>query len=291
MTEDVKSEERFVLTNENRAEFMAAKLNLTIEPEVLAESAEAEPELEPAAEDKDAPENDTKSDKPNKLEKRFSEMTRKQKDAEDRASREADRADALERKLKALEAPQVQKADDDLVPPNRDNYSDPFKYAEDLAKFSAKNAVREHKALQEFEKAQEARLKVINAWDKQLENAKVEMPDFEELLLSTDAEISNSVRDMIIESDIGAKILYHLAENPELSEKLNSMSESKAAKEIGRLEAKLETVVAKKEPVANVSKAPQPITPVKGGSRTDVIDDENLSFKQHVELRRAGKLK
>ncbi len=116
------------------------------------------------------------------------------------------------------------------------------------------------------------------------------MPDFEELLLSTDAEISNSVRDMIIESDVGGRIHYHLAENPELAARLNSLSESKAAKEIGRLEATLETVV-KKEPVANVSKAPQPITPVKGGSRTDVIDDDNLSFKQHVELRRAGKLK
>jgi len=40
--------------------------------------------------------------------------------------------------------------------------------------------------------------------------------------------VSNEVRDAIFESEVGPRILYHLAENPEIAEQLQGMTLTKA---------------------------------------------------------------
>jgi hypothetical protein len=58
--------------------------------------------------------------------------------------------------------------------------------------------------------------KLIDAWGQRVKAAKAEMPDFDDMISSTDVTVSNEVRDAIFESDVGPRILYHLAENPDL---------------------------------------------------------------------------
>jgi len=297
MSEEVTS--RVTVTSENRAEFMAEKLDLSTEPEVLAAEAELEPE---STEDKPEPENDTsdKESKPNKLEKRFSEITQKQREAESKAQREADRADRAERELQELRSksqPQDEiKEPDDLVEPDRSKYTDAFEYAKDLANFAAKNAIKQRDIQDRQAKANEQRQVVVTNWQKQLEVARTEIPDFDEVLASTTAGVPDAVRDAIIELDVGAKVLYHLAENPEVADKLAAMPEAKAMLELGKLAAKFETPSeSKAEPVAKVSKAPPPITPVKAATVTDSYFDSKGEFTgtpaQYRELRKAGKIR
>ena len=106
--------------------------------------------------------------------------------------------------------------------------------------------------------------------------------------------VSDQVRDAIIESDVGPKILYHLAENPEIAEALSKKSVTAALREIGRLEARFDV----KEPSKTVQKtrAPAPIQPLRASSSaSDVGVGSDGEFhgtaSQWREARRAGKIR
>lgn len=283
------------VTSENRAEFMAEKLGLSNEPEVLAtENVELEPE---AKETEPTPEDDTSDvkSKPNKLEKRFSEITQKARDAEEKANREAEARVKAEKELQELRSklqPPVE--DEELKEPNREDYTDAFEYAKDLADYAAKNAIKQRDLEEQQKRANAEREVVITNWQKQLEAARAELPDFDDMLASTDAVVPDHIRDAIIESDVGAKVLYHLADNPDIAAKLTEMSPAKAYVELGKLIATFGTK-PQVEQVAKVSKAPQPITPVKGASATDSYFDSKGEFTgtpaQYRELRKAGKIR
>ena len=134
-----------VVTNDNSADFYAGKLGLATEESPTAATVEETP-VEPAAEvsqSEPAPteENATVTEEPKsnpKLEKRFSELTKARKAAEENAAREREARESLEVRLAALEgqqpAPQTQTAN---TKPQPDDFPDAFKYAEALAEWSA----------------------------------------------------------------------------------------------------------------------------------------------------------
>lgn len=290
-----------IVTSENLAEFNAARL-AKIQPATEAPKVEeAKPEgSEPEA--KKEPESEKPVEKkPNpKLEKRFSELTAKRDAAQEEAKRERERAEALEARLKALEekatTPQA-KAPEGR--PNKADYKDAFEYAEALAEWKAKEVLKER----ETESARQAELskqeQANKVWSDRLAATKAELPDFEEMVSSSDISVSAAVREAIVDSEVGPRILYHLAEHPELAEKLNGLSPYAAVREIGKLEELLSKKPEKKEePEKKVAKsnAPEPIVPLKGGNAVpDTLVDGNGvfkgSFSDYKRLRAAGKIK
>jgi len=114
---------------------------------------------------------------------------------------------------------------------------------------------------------------------------------------SSDVQVSDQVRDAILDSDVGPKILYHLAEHTDLATKLAGMSTASALREIGKLEARFEAK-AETKPLSTVgrSKAPSPINPIRGGGTgTDVKIDSNGEFHGDYQswrtARMAGKIR
>jgi hypothetical protein len=152
---------------------------------------------------------------------------------------------------------------------------------------------------QEEARAKEAaeRQKIIDQWAQKVEKAKAEMPDFDDMVASSDVVVNDDIRDAILESDVGPQVLYHLAENQDYAKKIASMSPKAALREIGKLEARFEkTEVPEAKPPVVKSKAPAPINPIRGGSnKPDVPLDSNGVFygtaAQWKELRRAGKIR
>jgi glucose-6-phosphate isomerase len=63
-------------------------------------------------------------------------------------------------------------------------------------------------------KADETRQQVITAWADRVAKAKAEMPDFDDMVTSSEVQVTDAVRDAILESEVGPRILYHLAEDP-----------------------------------------------------------------------------
>ena len=277
-----------VVTSENLADFHAEKLGLASEEApVAAETVEETPESEPAVEaqaesEPTAEEEAEVTDKPKqnpKLEKRFSELTKRAKQAE--AEKQA-----LEARLQELEskvAPQpVQEPDVLGEKPQASQFQDAFEYAEALAEWSAEKALIERDKQEQQRKVEMERQEVIKSWTSKLEKAKAELPDFDEMVASSQVQVRDEVRDAILESDVGPQILYQLASDDELAQRISTMPVHKALKELGKLEVQFERKEApaevKSEPVAR-SKAPAPIKPLTAGKGTsDVLVDTNGQF-------------
>ena len=291
-----------VLTSENAAEFYANRLGLAESPadtEAVEEDS-AEPEVqeeqsEPKEAEKEANQEGERKQNP-KLEKRFSEITKQREEARQEAQRERQARLDLEQRLAALEQNrQPQQAVEIDQEPQPSQFSDAFEYAKALAEYSTEKALAERDRQVAQAKEQEAQQKIIQSWAQKVQAAKAEMPDFDDMVASSDVVVNNAVRDAILESDVGPKILYHLAENNDLARKIAGLSPNAALREIGKLEARFEAKPEQTAPVVR-SKAPAPIQPIRGGQgKADIPISPNGEFHGSYQAwkaaRKSGKIR
>ena len=288
------------VTSDNLQEFQLKRMGLaqpepTLEPVEVKEESDAVKADEENTQDEEVHETEKKGNP--KLQKRFSELTKQREDARQEAAKERERAAALEARLQALEKPK-EKVQEVFEKPVASQFTDAFEYAEKLAEWSAQNALNQRDKI-EAEKAAKAEAdKVLNTWNQRIADTKKEMADFDDVISASDVKVSDQVRDAILDSDVGPKILYHLANNPKDADKLASMSVLGALREIGRLEERLTKPAVKEEPEpekVQVSKAPAPITPLKNASvPMDKISSDGEFSGTPAEwraLRKAGKIK
>jgi len=274
-----------IVTSENLAEFAAQKLGLVETPanEAVnedADSAVTEPDAEADqsgqdGEGKDATATDeAKEKKPNsKLERRFSEITKQREQARQEAQREREQREALEIRLKELEAkvnpPAAQPEDELGEEPKPEMFNDMFEYARALAEYTADKKLMERDKEEQARQAKAEQEAKFQAWADRVNAAKNELPDFDDMVQSSDVRVSDPVRDAIIESEHGPKILYWLAENTDFAKKLADMSVVSAVREIGKIEARFEKAKdPEPKPVVGKSKAPAPINPLRGAVNT-----------------------
>jgi hypothetical protein len=282
-----------VVTSENLAEFNAKKMGLAdrapAEAAPVAEPTEQQSQSEPVAENEAA----TEEKKNPKLEKRFSEITKQREAAREEARKEREARESLEVRLRELETKVQPTQKVEAEEPKPEQFSDMYEYAKALTDYRVEQRLQEEKVRESQAKAETERQKVINTWADRVKSAKAEMPDFEDMVGSADVVVSNEVRDAIFESEVGPRILYHLAENPEIAEKLQSLTVTGALRAIGKLEAQFEKIEAK--PVAK-SKAPAPINPIKSaanGRDVNLTTDGQFhgSYQAWKAARLAGRIR
>jgi hypothetical protein len=304
-----------LVTSENLAEFTAQKLGLVdAEPadeaaNEDANSAVAEPDAQDdqSGQDKEGKDatatEEPKEKKPNpKLERRFSEITKQREAAREEARREREAREALETRLKELEAkvnPPAEQPDDELgEEPKPEQFSDMYEYAKALAEYTADRKLMERDKEDKARKAAAEQEQKFKAWADRVNAAKNELPDFDDMVQSSDVRVSDPIRDAIIESEHGPKILYYLAENSEFAKKLGDMSVVSAVREIGKIEARFDKGDAKPDVKAVVgkSKAPAPITPLRGAVNTvdaglDADGNFHGTYQQWKAARAAKKIR
>ena len=308
-----------VVTSANAEEFYANKLGLAEQAPIEAEAEapkeeatttepteEAEVQSESETTETETETKATEEKKPNpKLEKRFSELTKQREEARKEAAKERDAREALEKRISELEGRAEPKPVEENVKPSPSQFNDAFEYAEALAEWSAEQAILNREKAEAERKDQENRQKMADSWKQREAAIKADLPDYDDMIASAaDVTVSDVIRDAIIESDVGPRILYHLAENPELVETLNSSTPIKALREIGKLEAKFEANDTKQEakteaetkPSIARSKAPAPISPIKTSSAVadvGVSSDGEFhgTYQQWRESRKAGKIR
>ena len=294
-----------VVTSENLADFNADKLGLASESSPTAAEVDENPsepaaqdgQSEPRLADDEATGTEEKKQNP-KLEKRFSELTKARKEAEAQAAEERTKREGLEARLAALESVKAPtQAPESNQKPTPDNFKDAFEYAEALADWSAEQALVRREQEVKQKEVEAKREKVISTWQQKLEATKAELPDYEDMVASSTVTVNDTVRDAILESEVGPRILYELASDDEMAEKLSTMTTSSALKLIGKLEAQFEKTEApakaERKSVAAKSNAPEPIRPLRstGGVADVAIDGEKLSFQQWKAGRLAGKIR
>jgi uncharacterized FlaG/YvyC family protein len=288
-----------VLTSENSAEFYANKLNLAERDDDVAVEDSPEPSEESEQSESVAEQSKTTEERKQnpKLEKRFSELTKQREQAKAEAQAERQQRETLEARLRVLEqqalpAPQAKNIDDE---PQPGQFTDAFEYAKALAQYSTETALKERDQQEANRKANDEMQKTLQSWNTKLEKAKADIPDYDDIVSTANVTVSDDIKFSILESDVGPRILYHLAEDLEFAKKLATMPTRKALIEIGKLEKLYEKNDAKQETVVK-SKAPAPIKPLRAGNgQADIPINSSGEFhgtyQAWKEARRAGKIR
>jgi hypothetical protein len=289
-----------VVTSENLAEFNAKRMGLADStPSEAAPSAEPQEvdngQSEPVEASEEATTTEDRKRNP-KLEIRFEKITKQREEARAEAQREREARESLEAKVRELESRSQPQKVEAAEEPRPEQFTDMYEYAKALTDYKVDQRLSEEKQKEALAKVEAQRQQVINTWAKRVESAKAEMPDFEAMVGSADVVVSNEVRDAIFESDVGPQVLYHLAENPEIAEKLQGMTVTSALRTIGRLEAQFAKAETQTKPVVGKSKAPAPINPIRSaanGRDVNLTSDGNFhgSYQAWKAARLAGRIR
>lgn len=249
-------------------------------------AAQAEKQDEPAA-STDGSDTAAKPDKakpPKGVQKRIDELTREKREAERKASEEAQKRADLERQIAERQRAELQSVQTDDRP-ERSDYEDPDAYTVALSEWTARKAVQEDR-IQRAQAEQQARVQqgyrsVIDRWQSGIEKALEKHPDFREVTEAENLPIAEHLKFALLSHDNGHEIAYYLGTHPDEAARLSSLSPLQSALAVGALGAKLAD-----EAKPQVSRAPRPATPIAARSNA-VKTPESESMEEYAARRTA----
>lgn len=225
--------------------------------------------------DKESELTDSKS-----VQKRIGKLTKKMRTAERERDFERERIAALEKQLEEAKIPANDK-------PDKTDFEDEDDFIEALTEWKVDEKLKTSQKKAPVKTKEEVEQQVMyEELADVTKNGEAKYDDFRELTTSRDLNISLPVVKLALDTDTPEDILYYLASNPEESDKISKLSQIKAAKEIGKLEVKLEVEEeeGKKLPKKKQSKAPAPIKPVTANGVTEK-DPNKMSVAEYRAYR------
>ena len=293
--------EATVVTSENFAEFAAKRMGLTNPetppeaPKVAPEAPKADPAPDAPTETPEAkeppqeppkPEESEEDKRKRKASERFQELANDNRTLRERTMAMEQEMDALKAKLTPPEAPITEK-------PDPTKYQDIEAYTSDVAKWARQEAERESAKAREQQEATQRQ----QTWAERVVSSRKEIPDFDDVVGNSSVGVNDGIRDALLRSPVGPKLLYELAKDPGVADKLNKMSPYEALMELGAMSARITMPKAaepKQTPIASMSSAPPPITPIRGGGSNAVpVEDGKFTgtYAQYKEARSKGLIK
>jgi hypothetical protein len=214
---------------------------------------------------------------------------RKQLEAEQRAEQLQKELEAT--KTKSRPAPEAPKE------PKPEDFTTVGEYTEALVAYRVEQRFTAEKAKEANQREAEEKAAREREFGKRLNASREKHDDFDQVLQSianTDLDrVHSDVTEYIQESDTGPELLYHLAKNPDVLDRLRKLSPRKFIAELGKLEAKWETPAPAADPAPKlsdiasttaptaVSKAPAPIAALSSDKATVVHKDPSqMSFQE-----------
>lgn len=206
--------------------------------------------------------------------------------------------DALAAKIAQMESrPVAAAADDkaaldDLVakeigdPPKEEDFADWFAYERALTAYETEKRIATRDIRRQAKEAQDTLRQhsemVLQDFQERQREARKAITDFDQTVGAVTTPLVPHVEQLILESEKGAVIQYHLAKNPDALSRINGMNPLRAAMEIARLEDRLSLPNPK-----TATKAAPPVNAPKGGAAAPV-DLSKLSMDEYVALRSKG---
>ncbi len=271
-----------------------------------------EPAVTPASETENTGEEttadgDKEQNKPNRLQKRFDELTREKYEAQRERDYYKGLAEGRIKPDKPAAAAETKK-DEVVIPglPPKPVFDERYQgdydqYVIDAAKWAIQVEGKMKEMHEAQNKAQAHSSTVVQEHQKRLYSFKATKPDFDEVVENAQFQLHKGVLAEIVESPQSPELIYYLATNPQEADRLNALPLNQQIKEIGKLEVKLapssdsqSTETKEEVPVKRVSQAPEPIAPV-GGKGSNVKDESQMSDKEWLEhennrVRKLGRL-
>lgn len=228
------------------------------ETPAVVENNDAEPVTQETPQspetDEASPATDTSAPQKTGAEKRIGQLTRKYRQAERENEALRERFDALEKRIGPEPEPDRPHADD-------------FEAASDYedALFQWRDDVKAHK---ETVKPKEPQENAPEGWDDftdQVENLKKTHPDIEKLVFSDDYSCTKDMMTILMDSEKGAEIAYHLATNKDEARRIAALSPTAQARELFKIEQ------GSSIPTSN---APDPANNLRPGGQSDKNPDD-----------------
>lgn len=263
----------------------AAAFEAAPEDIVAAPAGETEGQVETPPAEGEKPEEKSESAKRREREKAYrARLQSEHSEAQAKAARAEQEAARLREEIKALKKPTEQE------------YPDPLDYTAESAGVSAERRLLEREAKNAGAAAEAAKREaeeisqrergvVVQAWTAQVAEAKARYADYDAVALSNDVPVTKAMGDIIMTSEVGSDVLYHLGQNRALAAHIAQMHPVEAARAIGRIEATLSLPKARTE-----TNAPSPISPVRGSASASLNPDK-LSMEDYIAARKAGKIR
>lgn len=214
---------------------------------------------------------------------RFDEVYRLRRDAE----RERDYWRELANKSQPKE-PEV------TTQPTPEQYGfDDAKYQAALTEYNKGVARSEAIAVIQAERAREQHQQRVQSFRQREADFMAKNPDYRDVVYGEafmSVPLTTETVELIAESPDGPAIALHLAKNLELASQLASLSPVQAAKEIGRIEARLAKEAEKPKPLTNAPPPPPSIEAVEPAVEKDPAKMTDAEFakwrKRQIAQRR-----
>lgn len=250
--------------------------------ERLPSEAAPEPVVEPTEEAK--VETPAEAEQPEQAETPDSPPEEKT-DTQRRRERRKEHIRAIEEQAKAANErlERIKTAAEGDAAPKEDDFDDHYEYVAAKAVFDAaqRNTSKEvARAEEEVQALSSQRQKELAA---NFEAAKIEAAtryqDFDRVALNPSLPVSRHMGEVIVASDNGADVLYHLGANPSEALRISQLTPNEQVYELGRISGRLTMPRAK-----TVTQAPEPIKPVtaRGGAQKD---PSQMSIAEYKKFR------
>lgn len=259
-----------------------------------AESVEADAKAPEAKGADSAPAGDSEPPvKPDleKVQQRFDKLTREKH--EYRLEAEYWRQKALQTQQPEPSQAKPQPVAPARIPQPEDYDYDTARHTAALEDYYSAKARAEVRAALDAERAAEREAERSRSFEQRQRAFLEQKPDYIEKVIRNDRlPISAEMAAVISYSEIGPEIAYYLADNVEKAEEIYRLDGIRAAREIGRIEAKLEAERKARTapPASRVSQAPPPPPKIDAvepapSIRVDTPEGDKLSIKEWVKRR------
>jgi hypothetical protein len=201
--------------------------------------------------------------------------------------------------LKGNQAPQkseepkpkeVVQAKDETGRPDANSFETHEEYLDALTDWKLEQREKALEAKKREDSAKSEHQKQVESFQSKVKDFAKSKADFDDVISDVDdVPLSVAVHDLIIQSENGPELMYELAKNREEFERINKLSPLTAAREIGKLEARLTKEASQEKVETKITKAPKPLATVgsKSSGIKKSIYDPDLSQAEYERLRSA----
>lgn len=167
------------------------------------------------------------------------------------------------------------------------------KYLADVIAYGVNKALAQERAKNEKTRQEQAASDEAQKFGDKLQklhtagSADETLKDFDEVVVEAgkagDYDLSQLTLELCADSDVGAKVLYHLATNPQEATRIYKLQPAQQAAAFGRLEAKFSAPAAK-APKPPREEIPPPIKQPRGAGGKFAITPETSDFEAFERL-------
>lgn len=166
-------------------------------------------------------------------------------------------------------------------PPRREDFDSIESYLEAKTEFQLAEKLKEVEAKAERARHEQAIKQRETTWQQKQAEAAKKYEDFIDVVSADDLAITPIMAEAIKDSDMGPEVAYYLGKNPDQAERIARLNPAAQVREIGKIEARLES-----KPPKSASKAPPPISPVGSGGGGGEQDMSRMSQAEYEAYRK-----